>query len=119
MIQEVQHALVESLGGEDACSISVKTGAQCAGKSHITRSKGEGGRDLILVKELTKTLVKECLYPKLDHDLHGTLARGQHHMRGGLIYTVRLNGRRVRQRTVAATEMKSFRCRLDELLHSF
>lgn len=75
--------------------------------------------DLMLVREASNTLHQDSLHPKLAHDHFTGPWKVVNVVRDHLSFTVQLNGRRIRQRKVAATDMKPFHQRPTELRHPF
>lgn len=61
---------------------------------------------LVLVKEPSNMLHRDSLHPKLAHDHYTPPWRVTTVMRDRPSFTIQLNGRRIRQRRVAATDVK-------------
>lgn len=64
--------------------------------------------DKVLVRESASTLYRDGVHPKLAHDHFTGPWVVVNVVRVGLSFTVRLHGRHVRQRTVAASDIKRF-----------
>eukprot|EP00752_Nemacystus_decipiens_P018499 g16585.t1 len=71
--------------------------------------------DKMLVRESASTLHRDGVHPKLAHDHFTGPWVVVNVVRAGLSFTVRLNGRQVRHRTVAASDMKLFHSRPKDL----
>lgn len=81
-------------------------------------AKAEVG-DKVLVKEADSTLHRDGLHPKLAHDHFTGPWEVINVVREGLSFTVRLHGRQIRQRSVAASDIKPFHVRPPHLRHTF
>lgn len=75
--------------------------------------------DKVLVREASNTLHNDGIHPKLARDHFTGPWEVMQIVRPGLSFSVRLNGRRVRQRTVAASDIKPFHPRPPGLQHAF
>ena len=64
--------------------------------------------DKVLVRESASTLRRDGVHPKLAHDHFTGPWKVINVVTTGLSFTVRLHGRHVRQRTVAASDIKPF-----------
>ena len=73
----------------------------------------------MLVKEADSTLHRDRVHPKLAHDHFTGRREIVNVIRQGLSFTVRLKGRQIRQRSVAASDIKPFHVRPEHLRHSF
>ena len=71
--------------------------------------------DRVLVKEQVNTLHRDSHHPKLAHDHYTGPWKVINVIHERLSFTVQLNGRRVRQRKVAATDLKPYHPRPSEL----
>ena len=75
--------------------------------------------DKVLVRESASTLHRDGVHPKLSHDHFTGPWTVVNVVRAGLSFTVRLNGRHIRQRTVVASDIKPFYSRPLHLRHPF
>lgn len=75
--------------------------------------------DKVLVKESASTLYRDGVHPKLAHDHFTGPWQVVNVVREGLSFTVRLHGRQIPQRTVAATDFKPFHSRPSDIHHPF
>eukprot|EP00752_Nemacystus_decipiens_P018520 g16605.t1 len=75
--------------------------------------------DLVLVRETPVSLYRDSLHPKLAHEHFTGPWKVVNVLLARLCFTVQLNGRRIRQRRVAAGDVKPFHRRPDHLQHDF
>eukprot|EP00752_Nemacystus_decipiens_P008157 g7296.t1 len=75
--------------------------------------------DLVLVRETPVSLYRDSLHPKLAHEHFTGPWKVVNVLLSRLCFTVQLNGRRIRQRRVAAGDVKPFHRRPDHLQHDF
>eukprot|EP00903_Cladosiphon_okamuranus_P021321 g19591.t2 len=75
--------------------------------------------DLVLVKEPINTLHRDSHHPKLAHDHYISPWKVINTIRDRQSFTVQLNGRRIRQRRVAAADIKPYHKRPDHLKLEF
>lgn len=73
----------------------------------------------VLATESASTLHSGGVHPNLAHDHFAGPWQVVNVVRAGLSFTIRLNGRHIRQRMVAATDMKTFHRRPLGLRHPF
>lgn len=72
-----------------------------------------------VVKEAASTLHGDGLHPKLAHDHFTWPWEVVNAIRQGLSFTIRPNGRQLRQRSLTASDIKPFHFRPAELQHTF
>eukprot|EP00752_Nemacystus_decipiens_P015644 g13961.t1 len=75
--------------------------------------------DMVLVRETPVSLYRDSLHPKLAHEHFTGPWKVVNVLLSRLCFTVQLNGRRIRQRRVAAGDVKPFHRRPDHLQHDF
>jgi len=75
--------------------------------------------DLVLVRETPVSLYRDSLHPKLAHEHFTGPWKVINVLLARLCFTVQLNGRRIRQRRVAAADVKPFHHRPDHLKLDF
>ena len=71
--------------------------------------------DLVLVKEPVNTLHRDVYHPKLGHDHYAGPWEVINVIHDRVSFTVQLNGRRIRQRKVAASDLKPYHARPQHL----
>jgi len=114
MAREVRSALAKRHEGRNRAR-------QVANEGNLRQSPGTKAKvgDKVLVKESASTLHRDGVHPKLAHEHFTGPWEVVNVTQRGLIFTVRLNGRQVRQRNIAPSDIKPYHRRPLELRHAF